>query len=430
MQITKIPIDLIIPYEHNVKEHPQEQIDKIKRSIAEFGNNDPIAVDEKNVIIEGHGRLMALQQLGYTEAECIVISGLTEEQKRAYRLVHNKLTMTSGFDLVGLEEEINRIKSIDMSSYSFDADQIAKEASAFIDSERAVVQDEVPDVAETTESKVGDIWRLGDHRLICGDATSEDHYSALMQDEDADMIMTDPPYNVDYSGKAKSLVHNDGKIINDQFDDEDSYRDFLEDTFRIQADRLKDGGAVYCWHASTHATSVTDALESVGITVRQQLIWVKDRLVIGRQDYQWRHETCMYGWKDGAAHYFTADRTHQTVIDDRPDVDDLSKDELRELCRKLLEPDPQSSVLEYARPNASLLHPTTKPVIMIADLISNSSLRGWTVLDPFGGSGSTLIACEQTGRRCRMIELDPYYCDVIVKRWEALTGKKAIKETA
>lgn len=234
------------------------------------------------------------------------------------------------------------------------------------------------------------------------------------------MIMTDPPYNVNVEGGTEEKL----TIENDDMD-RASFQRLLDESFANMAEYLKDGGAYYVWYATTTCPEFTEALEKNGLDVRQNLIWVKGHFTLGRQDYQWKHEPCLYGWKEGAAHYFVHDRTLTTVSEEAVDIDGMSEKELRETLRRILAETPTDTI-HADKPNASRDHPTMKPVTLLARMIFNSSHRGDTVLDPFGGSGSTMIACEQLGRRCLMMELDPVYCDVIVKRWENLTGDKAV----
>lgn len=234
--------------------------------------------------------------------------------------------------------------------------------------------------------------------------------------------MTDPPYNVDYTGKTKDAL----KIQNDKMQDT-AFKTFLEDAFRTADAVMKPGAAFYIWHADSEGLNFRSACRDVGWTIRQCLVWVKNVMVLGRQDYQWMHEPCLYGWKDGAGHYFTEDRTRTTVWEDRPDIKNMKKEEMRELLLQIFDGDELTTVLREKKPAVSALHPTMKPIKLIGRLIHNSSRPGENVLDIFGGSGTTLIACEQLGRNCFMMELDPKYVDVIIERWEQFTGEPAEK---
>ena len=387
LKIETIPIAELQAYENNAKLHPQEQIDQIVRSMEEFGNNDPIAVDENNRIIEGHGRLLALKQMGETEAPIIRLKHLTEEQKKAYILVHNQLTLNTGFDEDLLRAELESIVDIDMAEYGFDIDILELPEEPM-----SVEEDSDFDAAppEEPKAKPGDLYQLGRHRLLCGDSTSIDDVERLMGGEQADLLLTDPPYNVAYEGGTADAL----TIQNDDMEDEE-FRQFLRDVYASADTVMKPGAAFYIWHADSEGYNFRGAAHDVGWTVRQCLIWNKNTLVLGRQDYQWKHEPCLYGWKDGAGHSWYADRKQTTVMD-------------------------------FDKPQRNGEHPTMKPVELFAYQMENSSKKGDNVLDLFGGSGTTMVAAEQLGRCAYLMELDPRYVDVIVNRWENLTGEKAV----
>ena len=421
LQIELVPITSIRPYENNAKIHTEEQIQQIKKSILEFGNNDPIAIDANGVIIEGHGRLMALQELGYTEVEVIRLGHLNEEQRKAYTLVHNKLTMNTGFDIDLLATELKAIENINMKDYDFDLD--IGDDMVIEDIEEDNFNPEVP---EEATAKRGQVYQLGVHILMCGDSTNRLDVQKLMGDEQADCLLTDPPYNVNYGGDASSPA-NTGKhrlIENDNLTDSDFYK-FLLAFYQNAEAALRPGGSFYIWHADSEGYNFRKALRDAGLQLRQTLIWNKNSLVLGRQDYQWKHEPCLYGWKDGAAHYFTSSRSETTVIEDEvPDFSKMKKEELVQMLQRVYSQ--ATTVIDEMKPSKSDLHPTMKPLRLMAYLIQNSTRRGEIVLDLFGGSGSTLIAAEETKRRCRMMEYDPRYVDVIIQRWEEQTGEKAI----
>lgn len=271
---------------------------------------------------------------------------------------------------------------------------------------------------EVPNSRLGDIYQLGEHRLIVGDSTKGFYLEALMQGELADCLITDPPYNVDYEGS------NGKKIANDKMSD-NVFQDFLFDAFSIANDHLKQGGVFYIWHADLKGYNFRVAAKRAGWKIRQCLVWNKNSLVLGRQDYQWKHEPCLYGWKDGGAHYFTGNRSLTTVLKQALNIDAMTKDELKKLVTSFLGGDIPTTVIDENKPLRNAEHPTMKPVPLIGRLIKNSSRWGEIILDVFGGSGTTLIAAEQLGRRCRMVEYDPVYADVIIKRWENLTGEQA-----
>lgn len=387
LRIEYIPIEDIKPYENNAKLHPQEQIQQIKNSILEFGFDDPIAVWKDNVIIEGHGRLIAAQELGYKEIPVIRLDNLTDEQRRAYTLVHNKLTMNSGFDIEMLNIELGGIDRIDMSDFGFEFEPSFGDSAPV----EAVEDDFEAELPEEPKSKLGDIYQLGRHRLMCGDSTNAEQVKVLTNGELVDMLITDPPYNVAYEGKTKDKL----TIQNDSMEDS-AFRQFLKDAFAAANEVMKPGAVFYIWHADSEGYNFRGACHDIGWQVREVLIWNKNSMVLGRQDYQWKHEPCLYGWKDGASHLWASDRKQTTVID-------------------------------FNKPNKSDIHPTMKPVGLFDYQIQNNTKGGDIVLDLFNGSGTTIIACEQNGRKAYCMELDPKYVDAAIDRWEKFTGQKAVK---
>ena len=416
LKVEYIPIDDIKPYENNAKIHTEEQIEQIKKSIQEFGMNDPIGIWKDNIIIEGHGRLMACKELGMEEVPVIRLDDLTDDQRKAYTLIHNQTTMNTGFDLDILNEELSNI-DLDMAFFGFDD---IPEPEIDIKDDDFDIEDIEP--IEEPISKRGEIYKLGNHYLMCGDSTNPEDVDKLMNGAVADLVVTDPPYNVDYTGKTKEAL----KIQNDSMEDE-NFKDFLNSAFYNLSNNLKEGGAFYIWYASREHINFETALIENQLTVRQQLIWVKNTMVLGRQDYQWKHEPCLYGWKDGASHYFIDEFNHTTVIEDKIDFDSLKKDEAIQMLKDIYEDGISTTVIHEDKPSRSDLHPTMKPLKLIARLVRNSSKENEIVLDLFGGSGSTLITCEQLNRICYTMEYDPVYVDAIIKRYEDFTGNKAIK---
>lgn len=411
MQIHDISISLLREYDNNPRNN-DGAVDAVAASIREFGFKVPVIVDGDNVIVAGHTRVKAARKLGMSVVPCIIADDLTPEQIKAFRLADNKVGELAGWDIEKLGKELSEI-DMDMSVFGFDAVEFEEFSE--------VCEDEIPDVDEEGDpiTKLGDIWQLGRHRLMCGDSTSVESVAMLMDGALADMILTDPPYNVAYEGRTKDKLD----IMNDNMDDE-SFRAFLQDAFCAGDSALKKGGAFYIWHASSEGFNFIYACKAVGWEVKQCLIWNKNAFMLGRQDYQWKHEPCLYGWKSGASHYFVKNRKLTTVLNDGVDIDVMTSDELRELIREITEP---STVINENKPTRNGEHPTMKPVGLLSRQIRNSSRIGEKVLDLFGGSGSTLVACEQLDRVCYTMELDPKYCDVIVKRWETLTGEKAVK---
>lgn len=381
-------IDELIPYEGNAKQHPQEQLDKLVNSFDEFGRIVPAGIDSQGNLIYGHGRILAARQRGDTEFPCIEIDGLSETQRRAF--VHaDNLLAESGTDQELLRQEMQALRAagfdVSLTGYDPAGLQLGEEDAPVVAEE----DDFEPELPEEPRTKRGQLWQLGRHRLLCGDATSAEDVHLLVGGAQIDLFLTDPPYNVDYTGSTKDKL----KIENDDLD-AGLFKQLLCQAFHAADAVMKPGAAFYIWHADSNGYLFRAACAEVW-QVRQCLIWNKNSLVLGRQDYQWKHEPCLYGWKDGAAHYFADTRSETTVIDEK-------------------------------RPTRSESHPTMKPVSLLARLIKNSSKSEELVLDTFGGSGSTLIACEQLKRRCCMMEIDPKYCDVIIERWESFTGEKAV----
>lgn len=379
MKIENINILELHEYKKNAKKHDEIQINNVMQSIKESGMVQPLVIDQNNTIIIGHCRFRALKRLKWEEVPCVRIENLSEKDINKLRLLDNKLNESEwDFDLLA-----DQITEIDWSDFDIDWSILE------IDEEpQEIVEDEMPEVPEEPKAKVGDIYELGCHRLICGDSTNPAVIKRLMDGAKADILITDPPYNVDYEGKTKDAL----KIQNDKMDN-DSFRQFLVDAFTSANEVMRGGAVFYIWHADSEGYNFRGACNDVGWKVRECLIWNKNCMVMGRQDYQWKHEPCLYGWKDGASHVWASDRKQTTVLD-------------------------------FARPNRNDIHPTMKPVALFAYQIKNNTYKGDAVLDTFGGSGSTLIACEQLNRRCFMCELDEHYVDVIVKRYIDFTNNK------
>lgn len=407
----------VTPYERNVKEHTETQIANIVNSIRRFGWQQDVVITADNVLVIGHGRRMAAIELGCEMPYHMIdkkADQLTDKDIRELRIADNQTNAETGFDwgMFAVEAEDLDFDGFD---FDFDVDQEFGEQS------EEVVEDEYdPEPPVDPVCKRGDIWQLGEHRLMVGDSTSEKDIRALMDGELADLWLTDPPYNVNYQGTA-------GKIQNDNMESA-QFHAFLVDADKAAAENMKNGAAFYIWHADSEGLNFRGACEETGLHVRECLIWVKNSLVLGRSDYQWRHEPCLYGWKEGAAHYFTNSRAETTVIQDLTEIDPekMKKEELVELVKKILNNTP-TTVIEMDKPTRNGDHPTMKPVALFDYLIRNSTKRGEIVLDSFAGSGTTIMACEQNGRKARCMELDPQYADVIIRRWETFTGEKAKK---
>ena len=386
-------IKTIIPYARNSRTHSDEQVAQIAASIKEWGFTNPILVDVDGEIIAGHGRLLAAQKLGLDEVPCITAVGWSDAQKKAYVIADNKLALNAGWDNDMLSIEFAELKDMDfdLGLTGFDADELAKllqepEKDGLTD------EDDVPEAPEQPVTVEGDVWILGNHRLMCGDSTSIDALEKLCEGQLVDMWLTDPPYNVAYEGKTKDAL----TIENDAMGN-DEFRQFLRDSYSAADAVMKSGAVFYIWHADSEGYNFRGAAFDIGWQIRQCLIWKKQTMVMGRQDYHWKHEPCLYGWKDGAAHLWSTDRK-------------------------------QTTILEFDRPSRNAEHPTMKPVELFAYQMQNNTKGDDLVLDSFAGSGTTAIACEKFNRRARLMELDPVYCDVIVKRWQDFTGKTAKHE--
>lgn len=392
-KVEQWPIDKLIPYAKNARTHSEEQVAQIAASIKEWGFTTAVLVDESGSIIAGHGRMMAARKLGMDTLPVMVAAGWTDAQKRAYVIADNKLAMNAGWDEEMLALELGGLGDLgfDLELTGFTDEEIKALMPVEV-TEGLTDPDAAPAVQENPVTVPGDVWVMGKHRLLCGDSTSMDDLARLCDGQLVDMWLTDPPYNVAYEGGTKEKL----TIQNDSMGD-DQFRQFLRDAYTAADTVMKPGAVFYIWHADSEGYNFRGAAKDAGWTVRQCLIWKKSSLVLGRQDYQWRHEPCLYGWKDGASHLWAADRK-------------------------------QTTILEFDKPSRNGEHPTIKPVALFEYQLLNNTKGGDIVLDSFGGSGTTMIAAEKNGRVARLMELDPKYCDVIVKRWQNFTGQTATLE--
>ena len=404
------PVSELIPYARNAREHSEVQIRQLRSSLREFGFVAPLLIDAQGNILAGHGRLAAAEAEGLARVPCVLVEHLTATQRRAYILADNRLAEQASWDaeLVSLELQELRDAGFELDLTGFDASDILLE-----DPPEAGEDGYVPELPEEPRSKQGEVYQMGRHRLMCGDATRAEDVARLMGGVRAQLLLTDPPYNVDYTGYTSRRR----KMKNDALGG-DAYEAFLRKALKNGAAALEPGASFYLWHGDgAVGLPVRSACRDAGLPVRQCLIWVKQSATLGRQDYQWRHEpclhgqaepealdcgdtwdsheACLYGWKDGKSHLWCSDRK-------------------------------QSTVLEFDRPLRNEEHPTMKPVKLFAYLIANSTLPGAAVLDLFAGSGTTAIACEQLGRTAYLMELDPRFADVIIDRWEKASGEKAV----
>ena len=379
-----VSIEKLVPYVNNARTHSPEQINKLRSSLREFGFINPVIIDRDFGVIAGHGRILAAKEEGIAEVPCVFADHLTEAQKKAYIIADNRMAMDAGWDeeLLRVEIEALQAEAFNLSLTGFDD----KELSDLFKDDADVQEDDFDVDAELekpTFSKTGDVWTLGRHRLVCGDSTKADTFEVLMNGRKANLVVTDPPYNVNYEGTA-------GKIKNDNLADEKFYQ-FLFDAFSNIEKVMADDASIYVFHADTEGLNFRKAFSDAGFYLSGCCIWKKPSLVLGRSPYQWQHEPCLYGWKKSGKHQWYSDRK-------------------------------QTTIWEFEKTKKNTDHPTMKPIPLLAYPIQNSSMSNTLVLDPFGGSGSTLIACEQTDRDCYTIELDEKYCDVIVKRYIEQTG--------
>lgn len=379
-----VPIEKLVPYVNNARTHSPEQVNKLRSSLREFGFINPVIIDRDFGVIAGHGRILAAKEENIKEIPCVFADHLTEAQKKAYIIADNRMAMDAGWDeeLLRVEIEALQAEAFDLSLTGFDEKELAdlfKDDSDVEDDDFDVEQE----LSEPAITKLGDVWTLGRHRLVCGDSTKEDTYEVLMQGQKANLVVTDPPYNVNYEGTA-------GKIKNDNMADDKFYQ-FLLDAFTNMERFMANDASIYVFHADTEGLNFRKAFSDAGFYLSGCCIWMKPSLVLGRSPYQWQHEPCLYGWKKKGKHQWYSDRK-------------------------------QTTIWSFEKTKKNTDHPTMKPIPLLAYPIRNSSMSNTLILDPFGGSGSTLIACEQMERSCFTIELDEKYCDVIVKRYIEQVG--------
>ena len=388
-KLEQVPIDKLVPYARNARTHSKEQIAQLRASLREFGFVSPAVIDADYNILVGHGRITAAREEGYETVPCVFAENLTEAQKRAYILADNQLALNAGWDEEMLSVELSDLQdqSFDLSLLGFDAGELDKLLGT--GNEKDIADDDFDLTAALEKASFvepGDIWTVGRHRVMCGDATSPEDVEKLMNGKKANLVLTDPPYNVDVEETA-------GKIMNDNMSDSDFYN-FLLAAYKCMYDSLADDGSIYVWHADTEGLNFRRAFREAGFHISGVCIWAKNSLVLGRSPYQWQHEPVLFGWLPNGKHRWFADRK-------------------------------QTTIWNFDKPKHSAQHPTMKPIPLLAYPIKNSSAPNGIVLDLFGGSGSTLIACEQTDRICRTMELDPKYATVIVQRYVDLVGGTA-----
>ena len=382
-EMKMVPIAKMVPYQNNARTHSPAQIQKLRSSLREFGFVNPVIIDRDYNVIAGHGRIAAAREEGIAEVPCVFVDHLTEAQKKAYILADNRMAMDAGWD-----EELLRVELEALTEMGFELGMTGfddKELAALFPTEEAKEDDFDVDaeLQKPTFTKSGDVWTLGRHRLICGDSTKDETYALLMDGVKANLVITDPPYNVNYEGSA-------GKIKNDNMAN-DKFYEFLLAAFQNMESVMAPDASIYVFHADTEGLNFRRAFADAGFYLSGCCIWKKQSLVLGRSPYQWQHEPVLYGWKKNGKHQWYTGRKETTIW-------------------------------EFDKPKKNGDHPTMKPIPLLAYPIGNSSMANSVVLDPFGGSGSTLIACEQTDRICRTIELDEKFCDVIVNRYIVQVG--------
>lgn len=395
-KIEMLPTDTLVPYARNSRTHSDEQVAQIMGSIKEFGFTNPVLIDADGVIIAGHGRIMAATRLGLKEVPCIRLCHLSETQKRAYIIADNRLALSAGWnnEMLRLEIEDLKLDDFDLDLLGFDDKEMEDLLTEPVEDYEEDADGEVMEPPAIPVTRLGDVWILGKHRLMCGDSTNIEAIESLCQGQLVDMWLTDPPYNVNYKGVTKDAL----TIQNDNMDDS-SFRQFLSDAYTAAAASMKGGAVFYIWHADKEGYNFRAAAKDANLLVRQCLIWKKSTMVMGRQDYHSKHEPCLYGWKEGAGHLWASDRKQTTILD-------------------------------FDKPQRNGEHPTMKPVELFEYCLLNNTKGGDVVLDSFGGSGTTMIAAEKNGRVSRLMELDPKYCDVIINRWQTMTGGEAKLESS
>lgn len=382
-----VPISKLVPYVNNARTHSPEQVMKLRSSLREFGFINPIIIDRDYGIIAGHGRLLAAKEEGITEVPCVFVDYLTEAQKKAYILADNRMAMDAGWDeeLLRVEIEALQGEAFDVSLTGFDEKELA---DLFKDGSDSDAEDDDYDLSAALEKAAfverGDLWTVGRHRLMCGDATSAEDVATLMDGRKANLILTDPPYGVSFKSPSGLTIQNDS------MKDEEFYH-FLLASFKNMADHLEKGGAAYVFHADTEGLNFRRAFIDAGFHLAGCCIWVKDSLVLGRSDYQWQHEPVLYGFMQNGKHPWYSDRK-------------------------------QTTIWNFAKPKRNANHPTSKPLDLLGYPIGNSTQENAIVIDTFGGSGSTLMACEQMNRTCCTMELDEKYASVILRRYVDDTG--------
>lgn len=446
VNIEVVSVDDLIQDDHNFNRGTEQGQQLIERSFRECGAGRSVFIDKDNRLVGGNKAQKGFKAAG--KKRVVIVDSdpdtlvavrrkdvsLDSAEGRRMALLDNLTTQVNlAWDPSEIEAVSSEIEGFDPSDYGFDPSQLVSDPTADPNEADKVKEDNFDPDAEPYEpvTQKGDIWQLGNHRLMCGDSTKKEDVARLMQGEKADLWLTDPPYNCGYGveeNKTREQQDHHKPIENDKMDDAE-YQQFLLNVFQCARDNMRDGAAYYIWYSDKEHAKYQTALTELGIPYKAMLIWNKNTFVLSFNDYKQKHEVCLYGWKPGQAHYFIDVRNRTSVYEDYTeiDIDKLKKDEMRKLLHEIFDNPVPTTVINEKKPVKSVDHPTMKPVRLFGYQMANSSRPGDIILDTFGGSGTTIIACEQLGRKARLMELDPHYCDVIIARWEKLTGQKAQK---
>lgn len=421
MNILKINTDILKEYPDSPRKFTDKQINIYKNLLERFGDVIPIVIDSNNYVISDFSKVIAAKSIGLEKINCVLIENLTEEELQVIRIGEARAGELGEWDYQKLFEELSKIgEQINLTG--FNIDEIESLLPAEILDTNKIEEIDIPEVIENHFTKSQDIYLLGRHKLMCGDSTKLEDIKKLVDGKSMDLMVTDPPYNVNYQAA------NGNKIQNDNMSSSDFYK-FLLAFYKNAYEVMRTGAAFYIFHADSETQAFRGALQEVGLKISQCLIWVKNQFILSRQDYNWKHEPCLYGWKEGTAHYFIKDYTQDTVLEyDLKNIEKFSKKELLEILKNIK--NEHETIIRENKPLKNDVHPTMKPIKLIAKLIHNSSKKNWNILDLFGGSGSTLIAAEQLERNSYLMEFDPKYADVIVRRYASLgrTDIKLIRE--
>ena len=438
MKIEKLKVEQLKPADYNPRKKLKpgdKEFEKLKKSIEEFGYVEPIILNRRtNTVVGGHQRLEVMKHLGYTEVDCVIVD-LDEQKEKALNIALNKISGEWDNDLLtDLLKELDQGGIVSLTGFETEElDELFAGTEYNVSEDNFDVGEALEEIDNKPFTQSGDIWHIKQHKLLCGDSTKlEDIERLFVENEQASLIVTDPPYNIDYGNseqdraRARGRVMENRSILNDNMDDESFYK-FLFKFYETAYAITKGGGAIYVFHSTKESVNFIEAMKDAGFKVSQTLVWAKDHFTLGRNDYQWQHEPILYGWKvvDGKPHYFIHDRTLSTVIETSKDISKLKKEELVDLLNKILENYP-SDIIKDAKPLRNVEHPTMKPITLCGKLIRNSSREREIVFDAFAGSGSTLMACEQLNRKSYNSELSENYCDVIVKRFVKAFGSDDI----